>query len=342
MNLVKFRANQQPVVRYKHLLSIMQQQRNPRGVWRNPIDYYTKKPMYDQPLPPVYQSGLHAFRHICSNYLKAALTPDQHKLLKGFVTRVKDVLNAVYFGRADNKFYVVISDAQEDQFARFIIRFHLIDDLDIKLVDPEWYDASVNGDSRVAILAAKSKVLDLRKVPLEVIRKLSRWKLQYSPGFDGLIQYDRVDQLITDINASSTLVSPVYNTSESTVKVERRRPVPLTSVQARMLSSAELDEFERAKYDYRRWCYFLNQLAGQSDYSSDTAVPCNLYFDMKLPVSLKEILIQYGCTIDKYSKQTFVYLPPKSRRPLVRILDAKNLSIDLLLKLANILLEITQ
>lgn len=207
-----FRKDQEPVVRYKHLLSIMQQQRCPRGPWRNPIDYYTRMPLYDKPLPPVYQSGLHAFRCIDATYLRESVTPEQYKLLKGFVTKIKDAFNAVYFGRADNEFYVVIRPDQDEQFARLIVRFHLITGLDVKLIDPVWYDeVLVKKRFDIATLTARSKVLDLRSAPLETIRKLSRWKLQYSPAFDGLVQYDRVDQLIADVNAPVTRVSPVYN-----------------------------------------------------------------------------------------------------------------------------------
>ena len=337
-----FRIDQEPVTRYKHLLSVMQQQRSPRGNWRNPISYPSMKPMYDTPLPPVYQSGLHAFRCMDATYLKESVTPEQYKLLKGFVTRIKDAFNAVYFGRADNKFYVVIDPSQDEQFARLIVRFHLITGLDIRLVDPGWYSEAVagRGEPDTTVLIAKARVLDLRNAPLEIVRKLSRWKLQYSPAFDGLVQYDRLDQLIIDINTPMTRVTPVYNKkSEPTVKIERRRPVPLTASQARMLSSTELDQFESAKYDYRRWCYFINNLVDEIDY---THVRCNLYFDMKLTASLKKLLQQYDCIITQHPTKTYLYLPPKRKLPFVRITDAKSLDSKLLLKLAKILLADTQ
>lgn len=346
MSLVKFSADQEPVVRYKHLLPIMQEQRSPRGVWSNPIDFYTRRPINPQPQPPVYQSGLHAFRHIDATYLSAAITPQQRKLLRGFTERVKDALNAVFFGRTNNKFYVLIDPTQADQFARFIVRFHLITDLDIKLVDPAWYQSARNKNWRdsdyLAVQKASNEVLDLRKVPWTVVRKLARWKLQYSPAFDGLVQYDRVDQLVKDINAPVVSVPAAYNKIPDVAdkpKVERRRPVPLTGDQAKMLSSAELDEFQSAKYDYRRWCYLMNELAGNADYTSETYVRCNFYFDMKLPRTITKLLEQYGVTIKQYKTQTFLYLFEK-RRPLAKITNAKSLSADLLLKLAQILLGI--
>ena len=181
-----FSNNQQPIERYKHLLPLLEQTYSPRGVWYKPRNPYDPN-MFTEWYPPVYQSGLHAFRHIDSQYLRNGLLPDQRLKLKGFVTRIQSILNKVYFGRL-TKFYIVISKDQEEQFSRFILRFHLINDLQIKLIDPTWYD-------RIS-WRHKVDILDLRIVPLTIVRKLSRWKLQYSPGFDGLVNQDIIDKLV--------------------------------------------------------------------------------------------------------------------------------------------------
>ena len=181
-----FSNNQQPIERYRHLLPSLEQMYEPRGVWYKPINPYDPG-MFTEWYPPVYQSGLHAFRHIDSQYLRNGILPAQRLKLKGFITGIQSILNKVYFGRL-TKFYVVISKDQEEQFSRFILRFHLINDLQIKLIDPIWYDQ--------ADRHSKIDILDLRAVPLVIARKLSRWKKQYSPGFDGLVQQDIVDKLV--------------------------------------------------------------------------------------------------------------------------------------------------
>jgi hypothetical protein len=182
---IKLAKNQALVSKYRHLLPLLQKQIEPRGVW-----YSVQLPDNSRgPLqPPVYQNGLHAFRHLSSQYLRQSMQPSQLQSLRGFKTKLTMLLNKAYFGHT-KQLYFLISPNQQQQFARLVVRLLLIDQLRVYLVDSQWYDTSSS---------KPYEVLDLRKQNLTTVRKLLRWKKQYSPAFDGMILSDRVDQLIQD------------------------------------------------------------------------------------------------------------------------------------------------
>lgn len=339
-----FRADQEPVFRYRYLLDRLEEQYSPRGVWQNPIDLYTRKPLYDAPLPPVYDSGLHAFRHIDSQYLKQCMPYYQFDLLKGRITRIKETLNAVYFGRAENKFYVVINDAQDDVFARFIVRFHLIRQLDIKLIDTTWYD-SIDGIR----YPKRHLILDLRGLPFESLRKLSRWKLEYSPPFDGMILYDRVDQLIADFN-SVRIRLPIQ---KAPVRPESKSKAPTKAQRIKNLINGD--------WDYKRYWYFLRDLKQWSehrfrDLRNGPQYKYTLYFDTLLEEELVSLLKEHGADITEYHNrernyqgaseddeeniyETFCYVGGRETRRIVRITNAEELDPNVLLSLAKEVLE---
>ena len=327
---IKLAKNQAPVTKYRYLLPLLQKQIEPRGVW-----YSFQRPDGSKgPLqPPVYQDGLHAFRHLDTQYLRQCMQPEQRQTLKGFKTKLMSILNKAYFGHT-KQLYFLISSSQQQQFARLAVRLLLIDQLKVYLADQHWYDT---GSPK------PYQVLDLRKQKLTTVRKLLRWKKQYSPGFDGMILSDRVDQLIQGRHQKQKrATAPVLSKDSVASKPYEERTSDATkwrllfsSQQSGRFTSEQVQQFNRDQDSYRKWSLFIKDVADDRKYPE-----YNLYLDCKMNAKLVRYLESYDVTVKAYPKETYLSLSGTSfGRKLVRLTDASDLDQNLLLAIAKILLQ---
>lgn len=308
--------NQEPVKRYLSFLSLLQKQIAPRGV------------VSANGAEPVYNNGVHAFRNIDSSYLRQCMQPEELKALKGRKTALLKHFNNAFFGHVE-ALYFAIEEQQVDEFARMVVRLHLIDHLRIYIVD------STKCNLKDPL------IVNLRGLPLSTVRKLLRWKKQYSPGFDGLIKHDRLDELIQNANSSPIRRAVAY----SSVSLHGKSPAQrigditrwtllFTKAQHQLFTLDQREELKRIQDDYRKWCLFLKGITDK------TFGGYNFYFDCRLKNSLVHLLEENGCRVHSYPKETYVEPESGCRGfKLSRIYDSQLLDHHLLQKLAKVLLS---
>lgn len=274
------------IFKYRHLLKTLEEEIEPRGV----------SPSF------VYKTGVHAFRVIDKIYLNQCMEPEELQLLKGNVNTLSGALNKVYFGKAF-KIAFVINPEQQDQLARMLVRLFLIDDLQIKLLDPIKYDMFTR---RVILKLLKYPVLDLRSLPIKTVRKLFRWKKEYSPGFDGLIAHDRVDQLID--KTPKIVESSKFSSSSRSYYQYRQTDLLKWNLifnkdMRESFTLAQNEVINEFQDEFRKWSLFCRDIA------LDNMI-YTLRFSGKLSKSLVKELEIVGYKHNWYPKQKHSYLTP--------------------------------
>ena len=285
--------NQEPIYRYLKHLPTLQQQIEPRGVGIN----------------PVYNDGIGAFGFIDSTYLDECMEPEELILLKGFRTSLVSFLNRVFFGKVTQCGFIINSN-QEDQFARMVLRLHLISDLKIWLIDPSKIKKF---EINRSLIKNPIPIIDLRKYPLKSIRKLLRWKKEYSPVHDGLILYDLVDAIIDntseynnrEIKRSSA--SKALEVAKIGYKVTDtlKWTVLFNKQQNESFTSDQREQFGRCQDDYRKWSLFCKDLGNNMVYT--------MRLEGKIEGQLLRKVKESGYTVKYYPKEKVSFLTPPYR-----------------------------
>ena len=311
--------NQQPILLYHKHLSTLQQQIKPRGVG----------------LSPVYANGLGAFRHIDSVYLRQCMQPEELRTLKGLYTPLVSILNGLFFGRITQCGFIIDS-SQEDQFARMILRLHVITGLKLWLIDASKI-GKFTKTSVLRLLPIPFPIIDLRNYPIESVRKLLRWKKQYSPSFDGLILYDRLEQLIENLPKIRTGVVQRASSSREFLPANRvtdtlKWNFLFTKQQSNCFTEVQRNQYATSQDEYRKWSLFCRDLRSESD------KVYTLRILGKLSALLRRKIEETGYTVKYYPQKRHTYLVPPTNagNRKFSIIDT-NLDRDLMLKLFEIL-----
>ena len=254
------------------------------------------------------------------------MQPEECALLKGLYTPLVNTLNALFFGRQTQCGFI-IDKSQQDSFARMMVRLHVIDQLKIWLID----------GSKFAKNPRKIKdfcpIIDLRGYPLQTVRKLLRWKKEYSPAFDGLIRYDRLDQLIDNLavvrdglvkRSSSTKTVLNYQVTD-TLKWN----VLFTKAQAQQFSQDQRAQFASCQADYRKWCLFCKDVRYSSQYAVRAVG--------RLTKALQAELETNRCHVKYYPKDQVTFITPYNRTGNRLNCITNNLDRNLMLKLLKVL-----
>ena len=315
-----FYHDQQPILRYYSYLSTLQQQIAPRGVGASPI----------------YSRGIGAFRHVDSVYLKECMQPEELRTLKGLYTPLVSVLNSIFFGRITQCGFIIDS-SQEDEFARMVVRLHVITGLKLWLIDaskiPKSGKTSVLRSSQVPF-----PIVDLRTYPIKSIRKLLRWKKQYSPSFDGLILYDRLEQIIeglpkTQANAvQRASSSPFLQNPQIDYRITDtlKWTVLFTKQQSNCFTESQRAQFATSQDDYRKWALFCADLGVNMCYT--------LRIQGKIDSILRLKIEETGYTVKYYPQKKHTYLvPPTNAGNRKFSIIEDNLDRKLMLKLLQVL-----
>ena len=303
-------TDQQPVKRYLKYLPILQSQIQPRGVGDN----------------PVYSNGVNAFRNIDSVYRCESMEPEEYALLKGLYTPLVDTLNALFFGR-QRQCGFIIDKSQQDSFARMMVRLHVIDQIKIWLIDGSKF---VKNSRKIKEFCP---IIDLRGYPLQTVRKLMRWKKEYSPAFDGLIRYDRLDQLIAGIvPVRDGLVKRSASTkagSNNQVSDTLKWNWLFTKAQAQQFSQDQRAQFASCQADYRKWCLFCKDIRYTSQYAVRVVG--------RLNKALQAELESNRCFVKYYAKDQVTFITPCNRTGNRLSWINDNLDRNLMLKLLKVL-----
>ena len=318
---------QQVLNKYRWVLPILQKEIQPRGVWSSTGN------------PPVYYDGLHAFRCIERTYLREFIAPQDLKKIVGR-TRIISLFNAVFFGRIKELCFLIKKE-QEDQFSRLVVRLFLIDQLRISVIDYPRYQGKNSVD--------KAAVIDLRALPLNLVRKLLRWKKQYSPAFDGMVTYDRIDEIIADPSSPSTLHSAVYvdkGIIPKPVKRYRFRTTKtkkwthlLNKSQTSRFVKEEVLEIQQNYYDYQKWILFTKDLVAVIKSLSKSYLQHTLKIAFELDRDLIKCLESLQCVVKYYpiEKTTWIIPPRKTGNKLAWI--RSKLQCKVMLKILLVLVD---
>lgn len=303
-------ADQQPVKRYIKYLPILQRQIQPRGVGTN----------------LVYSNGVNAFRNIDSVYRCESMQPEEYALLKGLYTPLVNTLNALFFGRQTECGFI-IDKTQQESFARMMVRLHVIDGIRLWLIDGSKF---INNPRKVKDFCP---IIDLRGYPLQTVRKLLRWKKEYSPAFDGLIRYDRIDQLIDGLDpVRDGLVKRSASTKaglNSQVSDTLKWNWLFTKAQAQQFSQTQRAQFASCQADYRKWCLFCKDLRYSTQYAVRVAG--------KITKALQAELEANSCLVSYYSRDQVTFITPCYRTGHRLSFINDRLDRDLMLKLLKVL-----
>ena len=308
MNRSILASNQQVLRRYIGYLDTLQAQTACRGVGDH----------------PVYQNGIGAFRHIDSRYRHECMQPEEFTLLKGLYTPLVALLNALFFGRV-NQCGFIIDKNQEESFARMMVRLHLLKHVKFWLIDGSKFK---QGKVKIQDFCT---IIDLRGYPLNTVRKLLRWKKEYSPGFDGLIVHDRVDQLIDKVvvpRDNIVRLSSSTRHGEPVITDTLKWNLFFTKDQQQLFSQNQQNQFARCQDDYRKWCLFSRKF-GHSELRS-----LRLYG--KLTDSLVDQIKPYY-SIFYYPNEKVSFIIPRNKTNNKMTCINDDLDRQLMLKLFNIL-----
>ena len=271
-------------------------------------------------------NGVNAFRHIDLTYRCESMQPEEFALLKGLYTPLATTLNALFFGRQTQCGFIIDKE-QQDSFARMMVRLHVINHVKIWLIDGSKF---TNNSRKIKDFCP---IIDLRGYPLQIIRKLLRWKKEYSPAFDGLIRHDRLDQLIDNltpvrdglIKRSASTIANSYPQVSDTLKWNWL----FTKAQSQQFSQDQRIQFANYQIDYRKWCLFCKDLRYNSQYA--VRVTGRLTKLLQAELESNRYLVKY------YAKDQVTFITPIQRTGNRLSCINEDLNRELMLKLLKVL-----